>query len=190
MLPYFAACQVLTPLNELCVFETAFWEMRGCAGILRKIIDRTWTDMPYDFWQCLSFVLGSPPHTRGKVKLQPSHGIYSRITPAHAGKSFCCKAVHFVKVGSPPHTRGKGERGYLRGLRKRITPAHAGKRLRQQANRRRQRDHPRTRGEKNKLADGTSSISGSPPHTRGKASRNLVGDENERITPAHAGKSC
>ena len=132
MLPYFAACQVLTPLNELCVFETAFWEMRGCAGILRKIIDRTWTDMPYDFWQCLSFVLGSPPHTRGK-----------------------------------------GERGYLRGLRKRITPAHAGKRLRQQANRRRQRDHPRTRGEKNKLADGTSSISGSPPHTRGKVTAHL-----------------
>ena len=60
MLPYFAACQALTPLNELCVFETAFWEMRGCAGILQKIIDRTWTDMPYDFWQCLSFVLGSP----------------------------------------------------------------------------------------------------------------------------------
>ena len=90
------------------------------------------------------------------------------ITPAHAGKSlthFCVlvyqedhprtrgeKCIRdFLKrgnEGSPPHTRGKEAFRQTTTLYLRITPAHAGKSLniREQTNK--NKDHPRTRGEK------------------------------------------
>ena len=41
-------------------FRTRFWGMRGYAGILRKIIDRTWTDVPHNFWRWLWTISGWP----------------------------------------------------------------------------------------------------------------------------------
>ncbi len=71
----------------------------------------------------------------------------------------------------------------------RITPAHAGKRnLRRVTNRVRE-DHPRTRGEKYAFLERMFMMSGSPPHTRGKAVLTLTALFIRRITPAHAGKS-
>ena len=93
-------------------------------------------------------MMGSPPHTRGKVPqrrhLCPDGG----ITPAYAGKS--CEAAAMTAScrdhprirgekwtrmgpsrptqGSPPHTRGKGTSGGLGGGAAGITPAYAGKR--------------------------------------------------------------
>ena len=96
-----------------------------------------------------SFLMGSPPHTRGKVPIPLDLSPYGGITPAHAGKSgrfFVC-GNHFwdhprtrgekkptAKVtgfmpGSPPHTRGKEAWGSVGAIGERITPAHAGKRL-------------------------------------------------------------
>ncbi len=75
----------------------------------------------------------------------------------------------YLHRGSPPHTRGKAVN-----------------------NRRRQsdhKDHPRTRGEKALPWIMTVMTLGSPPHTRGKVGKGteMIGDD--RITPAHAGKS-
>ena len=92
-------------------------------------------------------MLGSPPHTRGKVGDAISGFLELRITPAYAGKS-CAKVYFYCWVedhprirgekwlegfstfsiyGSPPHTRGKE---MISGLYERdlgITPAYAGK---------------------------------------------------------------
>ena len=94
--------------------------------------------------------------------------LMDRITPAHAGKStdiaprdasfwdhprtrgekMSPTASVAAVVGSPPHTRGKG--GADREARRDvgITPAHAGKSPGPRRSHRRDRDHPRTRGEK------------------------------------------
>ena len=71
----------------------------------------------------------------------------------------------------------------------RITPAHAGKRLIIDNLQHLIWDHPRTCGEKYLLALLTSSQQGSPPHMRGKATQKVIEFPDNRITPAHAGKS-
>ena len=50
------------------------------------------------------------------------------------------------------------------------------------------RDHPRIRGEKALRADLVYTNLGSPPHTRGKATSDLVHAIALGITPAYAGK--
>ena len=92
---------------------------------------------------------GSPPHVRGKVVNPQYSSVWSRITPACAGKSALrCTSVRkfqdhprmcgekplfmctgFPTWGSPPHVRGKGSSlGWSRAFHG-ITPACAGKRL-------------------------------------------------------------
>ena len=111
---------------------------------------------------------GSPPHTRGKVRML-QHTVHIRgITPAHAGKSrlkiqcpvsvrdhprtrgeklFCRPSFRSIG-GSPPHTRGKGTFSASVSFWHGITPAHAGKRKTGRLEQERDEDHPRTRGEK------------------------------------------
>ena len=48
---------------------------------------------------------GSPPQVRGKLGDLTSNFIFSRITPAGAGKTFLCVVFHFVSHGSPPQVR-------------------------------------------------------------------------------------
>ena len=77
--------------------------------------------------QFLDRIIGSPPHTRGKLWFLNSSAIPVRITPAHAGKTKPKRFRHGTKrdhprtrgensgyrtgremfTGSPPHTRGK-----------------------------------------------------------------------------------
>ena len=105
-------------------------------------------DRPFLIW-----FSGSPPHTRGKEEGLGSCNEPSRITPAHAGKSFLlCRLLNrrrdhprtrgekptprpsmYSLMGSPPHTRGKGTSKKGDSYDIRITPAHAGKRMRLQA---------------------------------------------------------
>ena len=111
---------------------------------------------------------GSPPHARGKERIDYMAKRYARITPARAGKSNLPRvspwgwgdhprtrgeketraSTSSALRGSPPHARGKGRRILRFSNELRITPARAGKRdprlMIQQA----QKDHPRTRGEK------------------------------------------
>ena len=91
---------------------------------------------------------GSPPHMRGKAATGLNAASSSRITPAHAGKSYirpallrpewdhprtcgekiCIGLALVIMPGSPPHMRGKVAQKDFRCNRVRITPAHAGKR--------------------------------------------------------------
>ena len=111
-----------------------------------------------------------------------------RITPAHAGKSDSFapstrynedhprtrgeKSLAISKantiVGSPPHTRGKGPESIASPAYSGITPAHAGKSDAWSSYEIRNKDHPRTRGEKPLQGKNFNDYGGSPPHTRGK----------------------
>ena len=146
---------------------------------------------------------------RGKDSAAPALALGQGITPAHAGKSIrsvlprkCCrdhprtcgeKSPNMPRnpqiTGSPPHMRGKERGSTSRQRRNGITPAHAGK----------SRlchpvgfflwDHPRTCGEKSTAPGRPSTRIGSPPHMRGKAEVDITEWPQNRITPAHAGKS-
>ena len=151
---------------------------------------------------------GSPPHTRGKAVSEGDGHIALGITPAYAGKrSAPCCATSIARdhprirgekatlrhqsdedLGSPPHTRGKeGTDGFL-GQKTGITPAYAGKSAAASPPAPRWRDHPRIRGEKKNSPPFLKAVAGSPPHTRGKALFQPVGDADGGITPAYAGK--
>ena len=71
----------------------------------------------------------------------------------------------------------------------RITPAHAGKTIKDVAGSDIVVDHPRACGENSSAQAFTSAARGSPPRMRGKPSEYLVKQVQERITPAHAGKT-
>ena len=153
-------------------------------------------------------MLGSPPHTRGKVSNKRCCFSKCGITPAHAGKRYSIKLIPaskrdhprtrgekplweadcMDKVGSPPHTRGKALPSSWHQVLPGITPAHAGKSRNSCSSISQARDHPRTRGEKSSFLSDDAIIRGSPPHTRGKAPTGAIYTANVGITPAHAGK--
>ena len=152
---------------------------------------------------------GSPPHTRGKGFRLPYVLSFWRITPAHAGKSdrlrrnqrkeqdhprtrgekSATQTSRFRPSGSPPHTRGKVGSYDLCDWQVGITPAHAGKSSKEMRSAVTEKDHPRTRGEKDWKSFDKYSMEGSPPHTRGKAGQSTAALWYRGITPAHAGKS-
>ena len=74
-----------------------------------------------------------------------------------------------LAAGSPPHARGKADVCFVGADECGITPARAGKRKFLPKNIRKEKDHPRTRGE--------------------KVSNDTVPQSEKRITPARAGKS-
>ena len=146
---------------------------------------------------------------RGKVLSHLPSIVNKGITPAYAGKSPCCrrscpctrdhprlcgeKLFEFgnsdFMMGSPPPMRGKVADFFHRAGKLRITPAYAGKspaiRLLQFL----LWDHPRLCGEKASSAASVFPGLGSPPPMRGKADSNRVRRNQNRITPAYAGKS-
>ena len=111
---------------------------------------------------------GSPPRMRGKGQCGVVAQRIRRITPAHAGKSFCAVRIsqeqkdhprvcgeklilytdRCVKPGSPPRVRGKGTSTRWRETAGRITPACAGKSVHPLHNSVMHGDHPRVCGEK------------------------------------------
>ena len=113
-------------------------------------------------------VIGSPPHTRGKVGDDHVVHPHGGITPAHAGKRCAHLQPHRCGkdhprtrgekvprwltrcswLGSPPHTRGKALPFAAVVGRGGITPAHAGKSSGIRCWWLHSGDHPRTRGEK------------------------------------------
>ena len=70
-----------------------------------------------------------------------------------------------------------------------ITPAHAGKSDSHTEQLTSAKDHPRTCGEKSQPRFQSKSLKGSPPHMRGKVDDKIILQKEDRITPAHAGKS-
>ena len=161
------------------------------------------------FFVFCPYVLGSPPHVRGKALFIKNHFPFVGITPACAGKRCTCcyacprptdhprtcgeKAVLDMcschSLGSPPHMRGKVRFSLPIGPPSGITPAHAGKRAAACRTSPAVRDHPRTCGEKRGRMSNFSVCPGSPPHMRGKVPYHDNAWFLTRITPAHAGKS-
>ena len=146
---------------------------------------------------------------RGKA-LNHLHWILrARITPACAGKRghavfhnqnrqdhprMCgekpCQAVGRCRVGgSPPHVRGKETEFATVDLAERITPACAGKSSDMLPHTAPPPDHPRMCGEKKTAPSQDGSLSGSPPHMRGKDDVPGSLSRMYGITPACAGKS-
>ena len=85
--------------------------------------------------------------------------------------------------------RGKESRAGQSARAAGITPAHAGKRFSGARGAPRKEDHPRACGEKFFRSVRPSNTQGSPPRMRGKVPRFLPCVSDNRITPAHAGKS-
>ena len=111
---------------------------------------------------------GSPPQVRGKLGDLTSNFIFSRITPAGAGKTFLCVVFHFVSHGSPPQVRGKLTVHTALRRSRRITPADAGKTTASPSQRHSSQDHPRGCGENIPLIWRLYRLAGSPPRMRGK----------------------
>ena len=109
--------------------------------------------------------------------------------PRSRGENEYGFAVADKDSGSSPLTRGKlgvvGVRGPVVGL----IPAHAGKTSRQADKARVHEAHPRSRGENLPSVSRLKSFGGSSPLTRGKpmGARRRLG--NQRLIPAHAGKT-
>ena len=132
----------------------------------------------------------------------------SGITPAHAGKSFHpdflksikkdhprtrgekAKGIKQIlwKQGSPPHTRGKVMTLLDVIITPRITPAHAGKSVSSTSWLEYGGDHPRTRGDKERVLVYALLLLGSPPHTRGKVSQTVCADTEDRDHPRTRGE--
>ena len=130
------------------------------------------------------------PAYAGKSGPPLSLFVLSRDRPRVCGEKACVCGRAAVIRGSLPHMRGKVivvEDG-LPGLG--ITPAYAGKSRQGRSAPDRPRDHPRTCGEKFCSKFTRLSTAGSPPHMRGKVLPVPLKSSCDRITPAHAGKSC
>ena len=146
---------------------------------------------------------------RGKVPSEATPAIKAGITPAYAGKRWdsglasgafwdhpriCGEKLTLpplprLAIGSPPHMRGKGVHFSHNKTPFRITPAYAGKSSRLPSAEKFERDHPRICGEKPLKACPGRTITGSPPHMRGKGKACRAHAAVRRITPAYAGKS-
>ena len=91
--------------------------------------------------------------------------------------------------GSPPRMRGKHLSLNPLLCGRRITPADAGKTVQHGNAQRRKQDHPRGCGENCFAGLATSRAQGSPPRMRGKPVPLLHELQEQRITPADAGKT-
>ena len=146
---------------------------------------------------------------RGKPNARENRQRFTRITPAHAGKTTpertsqydrsdhpraCGENIYAVVIddeatGSPPRMRGKPFAGGGGASEGRITPAHAGKTQCAANVWLQDADHPRACGENLALTLSPLSNPGSPPRMRGKPSPSPALVPRARITPAHAGKT-
>ena len=126
---------------------------------------------------------------RGKVRISVGEHQRLGITPAYAGKSagfglfldvpgdhprICGEKLRDLRmvlstVGSPPHMRGKVFIAFL------LLDVVG--------------DHPRICGEKQYRPRRLRRCLGSPPHMRGKGEADDRAEQEQRITPAYAGKS-
>ena len=152
---------------------------------------------------------GSPPHARGRLRLESRQGTAEGITPACAGKTRVhCRTVRRCKdhprmrgedsakvpaevwrAGSPPHARGRPMFYRIREATMGITPACAGKTLHLLMQNLDHTDHPRMRGEDLGSNLTQRLLNGSPPHARGRRLHDGSTKVLSRITPACAGKT-
>ena len=152
---------------------------------------------------------GSSPHTRGARPVQSQPRGRARIIPAYAGSTpigvdprrrspdhprirgehSTYKIGTLKATGSSPHTRGAPFLPAVRPSDVGIIPAYAGSTRRNAISSYSRRDHPRIRGEHEKVFVTDPVDGGSSPHTRG-AHQNRRGLARQRgIIPAYAGST-
>ena len=154
-------------------------------------------------------VEGSSPLTRGKHQKPDNGACNAGLIPAHAGKTARATDPALTKwahprsrgenhttprgprtpVGSSPLTRGKRSGRARSWLARRLIPTHAGKTSIVSSRFMAWRAHPRSRGENNVEQDWISFVRGSSPLTRGKLHAELLGEIDNGLIPAHAGKT-
>ena len=152
---------------------------------------------------------GSSPLTRGKLRDRVLGAGVHRLIPAHAGKTSSCtwpttwwpahprsrgentmaRAIDALPPGSSPLTRGKPAQHFVAQLLEGLIPAHAGKTSPGRRSAPPSRAHPRSRGENGNEAKVSFAKPGSSPLTRGKQTRWALSDLEQRLIPAHAGKT-
>ena len=146
---------------------------------------------------------------RGKPTSCVTPSMVTRITPADAGKTLKLrpsrqksgdhprgcgenptpKPARLRNLGSPPRMRGKPRSIFGNRHTDRITPADAGKTRWNSSKTLIREDHPRGCGENDGKWGPKSQAGGSPPRMRGKRQHFLKLQREQRITPAHAGKT-
>ena len=152
---------------------------------------------------------GSSPLTRGKLAYAVCVDCRARLIPAHAGKTDVPLSREEMKrahprsrgenvgtmpgagplLGSSPLTRGKRRRRLCDATLRGLIPAHAGKTRAWRAPGRRERAHPRSRGENTRRCNNEYAVTGSSPLTRGKPISFFKYARGFRLIPAHAGKT-
>ena len=152
---------------------------------------------------------GSSPLTRGKPQHVPGDRLSDGLIPAHAGKTRLWsgatrtwpahprsrgenvrpKPASVYLVGSSPLTRGKLVQREREARLPGLIPAHAGKTCSSSLRGLGKRAHPRSRGENLARPDRSEQLVGSSPLTRGKHTQELPNLLDDRLIPAHAGKT-
>ena len=152
---------------------------------------------------------GSSPHTRGAPGFSLFPRMESRIIPAYAGST--CGSIKWIPApwdhprirgehlldgrgkprneGSSPHTRGALHSRARRVQEHGIIPAYAGSTPRPGAGQSPAADHPRIRGEHERVSDVSGARAGSSPHTRGALSERGDIGVGRGIIPAYAGST-
>ena len=126
---------------------------------------------------------------RGKVLSHLPSIVNKGITPAYAGKSPCCRRSCPCTRDHPRLCGEKSCNSPASVFAMGSPPAYAGKRRWHGTSTHCATDHPRLCGEKASSAASVFPGLGSPPPMRGKADSNRVRRNQNRITPAYAGKS-
>ena len=109
--------------------------------------------------------------------------------PRSRGENCGRRRPRASRPGSSPFTRGKLTYAALKPTGLRLIPAHAGKTARYFASGQVVAAHPRSRGENNTSRLFPRRSRGSSPLTRGKPILAVFADRQERLIPAHAGKT-
>ena len=126
---------------------------------------------------------------RGKLRRLTPAFFANRITPADAGKTF---SVPSSSGKLQDHPRGCGENRVARAfqtVRKGSPPRMRGKRTIYETRNVENEDHPRGCGENALRATAMTISRGSPPRMRGKHVFTDIIENEDRITPADAGKT-
>ena len=131
----------------------------------------------------------TPAHA-GKTSYRSSRIRVFRDHPRACGENYCLALGKSFALGSPPRMRGKRPAVKHHCFSHGITPAHAGKTWPCWDFPEYRQDHPRACGENNYNLNLCYCLIGSPPRMRGKLGKNANVSPRNRITPAHAGKTC
>ena len=120
------------------------------------------------------------------TRLNRSHAAH----PRSRGENFARTRRAQAFFGSSPLTRGKRDVGGVSAGGGGLIPAHAGKTARAASIADTSRAHPRSRGENTVYSTPPVAIHGSSPLTRGKRHHGVDRGLDERLIPAHAGKTA